>query len=57
MLMLMLTLIIGDMSNIPLESGSVDVVVYCLSLMGTNVGDFLKEVLTFFPTSFARTAS
>ena len=26
-----------DMSKVPLKSGSVDVVVFCLSLMGTNI--------------------
>lgn len=32
-----------DIAHTPLKDGSVDVVVFCLSLMGTNVGDFLKE--------------
>jgi len=32
-----------DMANVPLPDDSVDVVVFCLSLMGTNVVDFLKE--------------
>ncbi|CAG0880665.1 unnamed protein product [Cyprideis torosa] len=32
-----------DMSRTPLNLGSVDVVVFCLSLMGTNVADFLLE--------------
>ena len=32
-----------DMSNVPLPSSSVDVCVFCLSLMGTNVADFIKE--------------
>jgi len=32
-----------EMSNTPLDSGEVDVVVFCLSLMGTNVRDFLFE--------------
>ena len=31
------------MSRVPLKSGSVQVVVFCLSLMGTNVKDFLLE--------------
>jgi len=32
-----------DMSHTPLEAGQVNVVVFCLSLMGTNVKDFLFE--------------
>ncbi|KAE9549503.1 hypothetical protein FO519_007286 [Halicephalobus sp. NKZ332] len=32
-----------DMSKLPLEKESVDVVVFCLSLMGINLSDFLKE--------------
>ncbi|XP_015879023.3 ribosomal RNA-processing protein 8 [Ziziphus jujuba] len=32
-----------DMSNIPLDSSSVDVSVFCLSLMGTNYPSYLKE--------------
>lgn len=32
-----------DMANVPLRDGSVDIAVFCLSLMGTNLGDFLAE--------------
>ncbi|OMO69264.1 Methyltransferase-related protein [Corchorus olitorius] len=32
-----------DMSNTPLDSSSVDVAVFCLSLMGTNYANFLQE--------------
>jgi SAM-dependent methyltransferase len=32
-----------DMANVPLESKSVDVAIFCLSLMGTNLADFLRE--------------
>ncbi|KAI7800700.1 ribosomal RNA-processing protein 8 [Triplophysa rosa] len=32
-----------DMSKVPLRDSSVDIAVFCLSLMGTNLGDFLKE--------------
>ena len=32
-----------DISNVPLGSGSLDVGVFCLSLMGTNFPDFLRE--------------
>ncbi|XP_062242607.1 ribosomal RNA-processing protein 8 [Platichthys flesus] len=32
-----------DMANVPLRDGTVDIVVFCLSLMGTNLADFLAE--------------
>ena len=32
-----------DMSHTPLENNSVDVVVFVLSLMGTNLSDFINE--------------
>lgn len=32
-----------DMADTPLETASVNVVVYCLSLMGTNLQDFFLE--------------
>lgn len=32
-----------DMANVPLESKSVDVVIFCLALMGTNLADFIRE--------------
>jgi len=32
-----------DMANVPLADSSVDVAVFCLSLMGTNIRDFLYE--------------
>ena len=32
-----------DMAHVPLPSASVDVCVFCLSLMGTNITDFIKE--------------
>ncbi|KAJ7995609.1 hypothetical protein DPEC_G00246360 [Dallia pectoralis] len=32
-----------DMANVPLENGTVDIAVFCLSLMGTNLVDFLLE--------------
>jgi len=32
-----------DMAHVPLKDASVDVAVFCLSLMGTNLRDFLKE--------------
>jgi ribosomal RNA-processing protein 8 len=35
--------IAADIANLPLANSSVDIVVFCLSLMGTNIADFLKE--------------
>ncbi|KAL0973176.1 hypothetical protein UPYG_G00199940 [Umbra pygmaea] len=32
-----------DMANVPLKNGTVDIAVFCLSLMGTNLKDFLVE--------------
>ncbi|XP_067102267.1 ribosomal RNA-processing protein 8 [Osmerus mordax] len=32
-----------DMANVPLDDATVDIAVFCLSLMGTNLGDFLVE--------------
>jgi hypothetical protein len=32
-----------DISNIPMDEESLDVVLFCLSLMGTNVSDYLRE--------------
>ncbi len=32
-----------DMSKVPLESQTVDLAVFCLSLMGTNLADFVRE--------------
>lgn len=32
-----------DMAHVPLEDQSVDVAVFCLSLMGTNLHDYLLE--------------
>jgi ribosomal RNA-processing protein 8 len=34
---------VADMSHVPLEGESVDVAVFCLSLMGTNVSSFISE--------------
>lgn len=33
----------ADMSKLPLKNCTVDIVIFCLSLMGTNIGDFLRE--------------
>uniref|UniRef100_A0A0N5AVP7 Ribosomal RNA-processing protein 8 n=1 Tax=Syphacia muris TaxID=451379 RepID=A0A0N5AVP7_9BILA len=32
-----------DMSKVPLEKKSVDIVIFCLSLMGTNLHDYIRE--------------
>ena len=32
-----------DMANVPLENGVVDIAVFCLALMGTNIADFIRE--------------
>ena len=34
---------VADMAHLPMEKHSVDVAVYCLSLMGTNIGKFMRE--------------
>lgn len=34
---------VSDMSNVPLGNSSVNVVIFCLSLMGTNLSDFIHE--------------
>jgi ribosomal RNA-processing protein 8 len=33
----------ADIANLPLDDSTVDIAVFCLSLMGTNIGDFLSE--------------
>ncbi|XP_034024250.1 ribosomal RNA-processing protein 8 isoform X2 [Thalassophryne amazonica] len=32
-----------DMAKVPLDDGTVDIAVFCLSLMGTNLADFISE--------------
>lgn len=32
-----------DMSNVPLKDGSIDVGIFSLALMGTNIADFIRE--------------
>lgn len=34
---------VADIKNVPLEEGTCSVVIFCLSLMGTNFLDFIKE--------------
>ncbi|XP_066600638.1 ribosomal RNA-processing protein 8 [Prorops nasuta] len=37
------SIIACDIAHTPLLTGSIDVVVFCLSLMGTNLGDYIRE--------------
>ena len=37
------TVTVADIANLPLGDNSVDMVVFCLSLMGTNIRDFIFE--------------
>ena len=32
-----------DIAHVPLANESVNIVIFCLALMGVNVGDFIKE--------------
>ncbi|XP_014675793.1 PREDICTED: 25S rRNA (adenine(645)-N(1))-methyltransferase-like isoform X2 [Priapulus caudatus] len=32
-----------DMSKVPLQDGSVDIAIFCLSLMGSNLADYINE--------------
>lgn len=32
-----------DIAHVPLKDKEVDIVVFCLALMGTNIGDFIEE--------------
>jgi hypothetical protein len=36
-----------DMANVPLTNNSVDVAIFCLSLMGTNFLSFVKEACRY----------
>ena len=40
-----------DIAHVPLADKSVDIVVFCLSLMGTNISDFLKEAHRILKTN------
>ncbi|XP_069568451.1 uncharacterized protein rrp8 isoform X1 [Brachyistius frenatus] len=40
-----------DMANVPLKDASVNIAVFCLSLMGTNLADFLAEANRVLKTS------
>lgn len=35
--------VVADMANLPLPADSLDVAVFCLALMGTNINDFINE--------------
>jgi ribosomal RNA-processing protein 8 len=46
-----------DMANTPLKTASVDIGVFCLSLMGTNVADFVREAYRVIkPNGFLKIA-
>jgi len=36
-----------DMANVPLDDDSVDVAIFCLSLMGTNFLAFVREACRY----------
>ena len=40
-----------DIAHVPLKDKSVDIVVFCLSLMGTNISDFLREAHRILKTN------
>uniref|UniRef100_A0A1I7TQ89 Ribosomal RNA-processing protein 8 n=1 Tax=Caenorhabditis tropicalis TaxID=1561998 RepID=A0A1I7TQ89_9PELO len=42
-----------DMSKLPAEDASADIVIFCLSLMGTNLYDFVKEARRVLKTGLA----
>jgi len=35
--------VVADMAKLPLKSNSVDICIFCLSLMGTNIAEFIRE--------------
>lgn len=37
------TVVACDMTKVPIDDASVDVAVFCLSLMGTNLQDYIYE--------------
>ena len=41
---------VADIAHLPLEDASVDIVVFCLSLMGTNIRDFIFEAARILKT-------
>lgn len=41
-----------DMAHVPLANASVDVAVFCLSLMGTNLRDYLLEANRVLKTGY-----
>lgn len=36
-----------DMANVPLDNGSIDIAIFCLSLMGTNFLAFIREACRY----------
>ncbi|GKT22874.1 Ribosomal RNA processing protein 8 like protein [Aduncisulcus paluster] len=41
----------ADMSHVPLPANSVDIVLFCISLMGTNLKDFIQEAIRILTPS------
>lgn len=44
-----------DMAHVPLTKASVDVAVFCLSLMGTNLQDYITEANRVLKTGYETT--
>jgi hypothetical protein len=42
-----------DMAQVPLENDSVDVAIFCLSLMGTNFLSFIREACRYTKLQYA----
>lgn len=42
-----------DIAHVPLKAGSVDIVIFCLSLMGVNFMDFLQEAFRILKDGYA----
>jgi ribosomal RNA-processing protein 8 len=42
-----------DIARVPLKAGSVDIVIFCLSLMGVNFMDFLQEAFRILKDGYA----
>lgn len=45
------------MFQVPLEKDAVDVVVFCLSLMGTNLNEYIREANRILKKGYAPFAS
>lgn len=45
-----------DMAHVPLANASVDVAVFCLSLMGTNLQDYISEANRVLKVGYVKNA-